>query len=404
MSGTPPPRMAGPGDAGFGVNLVGFATANLGHGVALRNTAALLAGAGIPFDVIDLDPGGNRTGHDMSLRGRFLAAGTPTRHPVNLFHLDPPNLVKLFRDLPDLVPREGRMNVSVVFWELARLPLSWRPVLASLDLILAPSRFVGAMVDEAMPGTPWLYYPQGFAMPEARPDRARWGFRDGETVFLYSFDIASGLQRKHPLAAVAAFHRAFPRGGPARLVLKVNNRGLSPESARVTDQLADLAAKVAGVSLLDRDLPFADLLSLYASADVLLSLHRGEGLGLSLMEGMALGKPVIATAWSGNMDFMDAGNSCLVPFTLVPPEPGTQYHAMSEGVDQLWAEPDLPAAADWMARLAGSEALRRDIGGRAKASIEAFMAEARQGRVFARLRGLWESGAYRGAGGGSSRI
>lgn len=377
------------GSAGFGFNLVGFATANLGHGVALRNTAALLEGAGFDFDVLDIDPGGNRTGHDLSLAGRFRKAGEPARFPVNLFHLDPPNLVKLLRDLPDAVPTAGRMNVSVVFWELERLPLAWRPVLETLDLILAPSRFVGAMLDEAVRSTPWIHYPQGFPVPAARPDRLRWGFPEGETVFLFSFDIASGFERKHPLAAVKAFLSAFPRGG-ARLVLKVNNRGLDAQATLVAEKLREAVSRFPGVAVVDRVLPFADLLSLYASADVLVSPHRGEGLGLSLMEGMALGKPVIATAWSGNMDFMDEDNACLVPYTLVPPEPGSHYHALSEGLAQRWAEPSVEAIAGWMARLAESPELRARIGARARESILAFMAEARRGRAFAEVRSIWE--------------
>lgn len=375
--------------AGFGFNLVGFATANLGHGVALRNTAAILAEAGFAFDVLDIDPGGNRTGHDFSLRGRFLEAGKAPRYPVNLFHLNPPNLEALFRSLPGLVPTEGRMNVAVLFWEMARLPLSWRPMLEAMDLVLAPSRFIGTMLDDAVKTTPWIHYPQGFPVPAARPDRERWGFPAGETVFLFSFDIASGIQRKHPLAPVEAFHRAFPRGG-ARLVLKVNNRGLSAEAAQMVDRLRELAGRAPGIHVMDQTLPYGDLLSLYASADVLVSLHRGEGLGLSLMEAMALGKPVIATGWSGNMDFMDATNSCLVPYALVPPEPGTQYHALSEGVEQAWADPDIGAAALWMTRLAESPDLRARIGALARESILAFMGEARRGRTFAEVRSIWE--------------
>lgn len=375
--------------AGFGFNLVGFATANLGHGVALRNTASILEGAGYDFDVLDIDPGGNRTGHDHSLRGRFLAAGTPTRYPVNLFHLNPPNLESLFRDLPDLVPTQGRMNVCVLFWELAKLPLSWRPMLEAMDLVLAPTRFIGGMLDEAVRTTPWLYYRQGFATPRAVPDRARWGLPPEEVVFLFSFDIASGIQRKHPLAPVEAFRHAFPEGG-ARLVLKVNNRDLGPEAATMVERLREVTARVPGVDVLDRNLPYADLMSLYASIDVLVSLHRGEGLGLSLMEAMSLGKPVIATAWSGNMDFMDADNSCLVPYRLVPLDPGTQYHALSAGVDQLWADPDIDEAARWMARLAASPDLRRDIGARAQASMSRFLAEARTGSAFQQVKAFYE--------------
>jgi hypothetical protein len=380
----------------FGVNLVGFASANLGHGLALRHTASLLEDLGIPFRVLDIDPGGHRTGHDLSLGPRFLRAGEMPPHPVNFFHLNPPGLEGLFRDLPGLVPTYGRMNVSVLYWELARIPLSWQPPLQAMDVILAPTRFIEEQVRDAVPGKPCLYYRQGFRLPESRSDRERWGFESGRVVFLFAFDIASGIHRKHPMGVMEAFRLAFPggrdqEGGKPILVLKINNRGLSPESAVMADRIRDAAARVPGMRVMDQVMPYRDLLSLYSSMDVLVSLHRGEGLGLSLMEAMALGKPVIATGWSGNMDFMDASNSCPVPYTLVPVEPGIQYHALSTGVDQVWAEPDIRAAADWMARLAVSPELRAEIGKRASAAMRAYIGEAWEGKAISQLRSRWKT-------------
>ena len=46
-----------------------------------------------------------------------------------------------------------------------------------------------------------------------------------------------------------------------------------------------------------------------AACDAYVSLHRSEGTGLTITDALALGKPVIATGWSGNMDFMNVSNS-----------------------------------------------------------------------------------------------
>ena len=48
-------------------------------------------------------------------------------------------------------------------------------------------------------------------------------------------------------------------------------------------------------------------------SDCYVSLHRSEGFGLTIAEAMALGKPAIATAYSGNLEFMTAENSYLCP-------------------------------------------------------------------------------------------
>ncbi len=366
---------------GIGFNLIGFASANLGHGVALRNTAAILEKTGHPFGVLDIDPGNNRTGRDLSLRAHFLPAGPPLPHPINLFHLNPPGLEGLFRDLPGLVETRGRFNVCVTFWELPKLPLAWIPALETMDLILAPSLFIQGAIREAVRTTPILHYPQIISLPEAVPDRQRWGLAPDKTVFLFSFDVSSGVERKNPRAVMEAFHKAFPPGH-AELILKVNNREHGPSASLVVDRMKEVAKLIPGTRILDQSLPYQDVLSLYASVDALVSLHRGEGLGLSLMECMALGKPVITTAWSGNMDFTDKENACLVPCTLIPLEPGSQYHAMSEGLDQVWAEPSLPDAIMWMQRLDASPDLRREIGERGRISVNRFVAEAFKGRVF----------------------
>jgi glycosyltransferase involved in cell wall biosynthesis len=365
-----------------GFNLIGFATANLGHGVALRNTAAILEACGHPFCVLDIDPGDNRTGHDLSLQGKFVPAGRPLPHPINLYHLNPPNVEALFRDLPGMVETRGRLNVCVTFWELPKLPLSWIPGLEIMDLILAPSRFIQTAIETAVRSTPILHYPQIISLPRAEPDRARWGISPGKTAFLFSFDVSSGVERKNPMGVMDAFRQAFPPGH-AELILKVNNRDHGPIAALVVERIKDVARMIPGVRILDESIPYADVMSLYASIDVLVSLHRGEGLGLSLMECMALGKPVIATAWSGNMDFTDLECACLVPYTLIPLEPGTPYHSLSKGVDQVWADPSIPHAMEWMRRLDASPELREEIGEKGRSSVIRFVEEAGKGRVFA---------------------
>lgn len=374
----------------FGFNIIGFATANLGLGVALRNMVALLGQLKYPVCVLDIDPGGNRTGHDGSVLGYSVQAGKPLPYGVNIFFMNPPSVESLFRDLPDLVETKGHMNITVPFWELPSLPTTWKSLLDKMDLILVPSRFIEAATQAADVQTPTLFFRQGLSqMPLGVPDRQRWGIPENKTCFLFSFDVSSGVQKKNPLAVLQAFKMAFP-SGEAELIFKVNNRTISQEAGLVVDRLKGLATEVPGARILDQTLSYKDVLSLYASADVFVSLHRGEGLGLGLMESMALGKPVIATGWSGNMDFMDTFNSCLIPYNLVPLDEGTQYHAQSHGAPQVWADPDLFVAAAWMLRLSQSAELRLEIGTRALESIRLLQTEISRGEVFAEVRTRFE--------------
>ncbi|HJZ36801.1 MAG TPA: glycosyltransferase family 4 protein, partial [Solirubrobacterales bacterium] len=127
------------------------------------------------------------------------------------------------------------------------------------------------------------------------------------------------------------------------------------------------------------------------------SLHRSEGLGLTMAEAMYFGRPVIATAYSGNLDFMTDENSFLVPYELAKIGP----HADPYPPDGEWAEPDLAAAAAMMRaavaepEAAAARASRAAIDIRhthspeaAAASIEARVAEGRTDELIERLNAL----------------
>ena len=120
----------------------------------------------------------------------------------------------------------------------------------------------------------------------------------------------------------------------------------------------ELDAAIAGagnIRLIEGMLPEADMAGLMAAADIVISLHRSEGFGLVPAQAMALGKPVIATAWSGNLDFMNKDNSALVSYSLVPvhdPEGAFQSD------NQSWADANVEDAAEWLRRLAGDADLR----------------------------------------------
>lgn len=107
-----------------------------------------------------------------------------------------------------------------------------------------------------------------------------------------------------------------------------------------------------------RQLSRAELLHLVASADCFVSLHRSEGFGYTMAEAMYYGVPVIASGYSGNLQYMDRHNSFLVPCTECPVE-------VADGPFQrgsVWAHPDIDAAADFMRRVVGNREEARRVG------------------------------------------
>lgn len=371
----------------FGVNVIGYVTGNLGLGVATRNTITMLLKRGVPTMLTDVDPGGGRIGHDLTFYKMCQHQEGPTPFPLTIFHLNPPVIADGLW-MKKSWSKDGRVNAAVPFWELPTLPEAWVPTLAAMDIILAPTRFVQEAVKAALPDSVCFYYRQAVYVPPTLSDRRRWGIPENTIVFVSSFDVSSDIERKNPEAAVEAFREAFPDRDDVRLVLKVN---ASDEARKDTggrlQRLLSLNNVDRRIILIDQILDYADTLSLYASSDVLISLHRSEGLGLSLMEAMSLGKPVIGTGWSGNMDFMTPENSCLVGYDIVPVNSNHPcYCQLAVGESAIWVEPHVWEAAEHMRRMADNPELIAELGARAAADMESLRQAFEDGEIIELLR------------------
>ena len=358
---------------GLGFNLFGFFSGNFGLGVTARNYARLLREAGQRIWLVDVLADSGRSVRDASCPEGLHTLDEPAPYPVNLFFLNPGDLSRIIGVGAPAIRSWDRINACLSFWELGELPKESVEILESFDIVLAGSRFNYECYASELSGPLVRYWAHPLYIDEqAQPTRERWGLDPESVVLVTAFDMASDLNRKNPFGAIEAFRRAFPTRDDVRLVVKVNNAHLEESWQIHLEQLDQLANRDRRLILIDRSLPYAEVLSLYASCDVFVSLHRAEGLGLCLLELMSMGKPVIATAWSGNMEFMTDSNSCPVGFSYVPVRGATQeaYCGRNLARDSRWAEPALDEAASWMIRLVENPELRRRMGARAARDFE----------------------------------
>ena len=347
--------------APLSVNVSGYLRDESGWGAAARGYVHALRRLGVPTGLADFSAlTSNRSGD------RTLAGGDALSDwDVNLMCIDAgQHFAVLSESGEDVFDR--RYNIGAWAWELPRFPARWYDRFAYYDEIWVGSSFIASAIAPISP-VPVIRIPPVMEGSRERPvtaDGAGWRRRPGEFLFLFTFDVHSHLQRKNPLAIVDAFRRAFRPSEPVRLILKCVNAESDPVGFRT---LVDRACGAA-IDIHSGYVSAEALRGLMASCDAYVSLHRSEGIGLTIADAMGLGKPVIATGWSGNTDFMDVSNAFPVGYRLVELEANVgPYHA-----GEVWAEPSVEHAADLMRYVvdhpeeagargcAGRETIRRD--------------------------------------------
>lgn len=367
------------GDAGgVGVNLVGFVRGGLGLAENLRSLARSLTAQNFPVRLVDaniLDQSRN-SDHSADLRLSDRAD-----FPIDVYLVNPDQLPAALEFTRE-VRRSDVYRIGYWFWELATIPEEWLDSISLVDEIWVASEFVGDAF-RAVTNKPVTLVPMVVA-PSQTAQNAPSG-ENGPFTFLFSFDFHSYIARKNPAAVVEAFIRAFPLGHePARLILKTINGGIFPE--RLYD-LLESCSKDRRIVVNDAYMQRNEMLALMSGMDAYISLHRAEGFGLGLAESMALGKPVIGTGYSGNLQFMNASNSMLVDYVLTKVMPGDYMH----GAGQFWAEPDIGHAASLMRSLVADRVGANALGDRAREFMRAHHSPKVSGEaIVQRLRSIYQ--------------
>jgi glycosyltransferase involved in cell wall biosynthesis len=328
-----PQEWSSPDALAPGILVTGYLRAELGVGQLGRLALAVVEEAGIPRATLVESGTASRQNHPFA---------HDERNDLNV------NLVCVNADrIPELAGRvgpgffDGRYTIGLWAWENEVFPHDFANAFDYVDEVWTISEFTRAAVAAAS-NKPVFTFPLPIVEPTPPPglDRTTLGLPDGP-MFLFCFDLLSILERKNPLGVITAFCRAFqPDEGPL-LVLKVLNGHL-----RMVDleRIKLAASERTDVLVIDRYFDHDQNSALMATCDCYVSLHRCEGFGLTMGEAMALGKPVIATAYSGNMDFMTTDTSYLVGWTDTTVPAGCDPYPAGAP----WAEPDLEEAAQLM--------------------------------------------------------
>ncbi len=363
-----------------GVNLVGYLAGELGIGTSARLMDAALQAAHIPTSTFAAS---------ADLQSRATAAyrrSDGTRFDTSLLAVNADQTKTVSESLVDVVA--GSYRIGMWYWEVESFPASRDAAFSHVDEVWAATDFVrDAIAARATVPvrtvTPPLPQRSAIEPPEIP---ARLQIPVDRPWFFFAFDYLSTVERKNPLGLLDAFDRAFSQDdgeGPI-LVIKTLNAGRRVGDA---ERLRLAAAGRADVILVDEYLEPDELTALMARCTAYVSLHRAEGLGLTIAEAMAWGRPVVVSAYSGNMQFTNSRNSFLVPCTMTTIPIGAEPYPAGT----RWGDPDLDQAAAILRRIVDDPAAALAVGRQAAEDIRTLHSPAAAGeRLHEALQAAWE--------------
>ena len=347
-----------------GVNVIGYAYGQLGIGEDARMATKSLHSRGINAALINFAPGDNIPQRDMSMSNHVRS---DIVYNVSIFCLTAIETARYFA-------KNGSRHFSSTFnvgywpWELEEWPDEWRHIFTLVDEVWASSMHTYKSIF-SYSTVPVSHVPMAVAIPRASNlTRKDFDLPTNARLFLFSFDLNSSAKRKNPAACVDAFLLAFPDknqqdASAVGLVIKVHP---PTDYNEEWEKLKLLRISDPRIHIIESTLVREDLVALYKNCDCFISLHRAEGFGRNIAESMLLGTPVIATGYSGNLDFTNNTNSYIVGYQdILLDEDDYPY-----GSKKFWAEPDITEAAGKIREVIDNPEKYNLIASNAKKQIE----------------------------------
>jgi glycosyltransferase involved in cell wall biosynthesis len=379
------------------LTIVGYPFQPTGMAEHARSTFRAFQAAGVTPRLLDVAD--NNRSFDPDLERDFGPHLVDTLgEGVNLFGVNGDEAARVIERVGEDAFGRG-YNIAYPAWELARYPATWARVLDRFDEIWAPSTFVQAALQGAV-SKPVHHMPLPVDLQlSCFLGRRHFGIPEDAFVVVFFFDFASFADRKNPAAVLEAFERLAARRPDAEIHCVIKSRGGQGMDVALEALEARVAALAPRAQALYGDLSDNEIKNLVRVSDVFVSLHRSEGFGRGMAEAMAMGRPAIATGYSGNVDFMPPGTGLLVDYQLVAVAPGAYPH----GEGQVWAEASPEHASRLIEQLLDDPAEARAMGARGRAFMrENYSTQAMGRRYVDRLASIGRPWAPRQRGGSSA--
>lgn len=331
----------------------GYVFDGSGYGHAARAYIHALHSAGISMSVVDLAKHARQVRDELveSLIDRKI---TPDFH---IFHGIPPEWARLAFSLPNAI--------GMTVWETDTMPSQWRNILNHVLEVWLPCEFNVSIFRNALE-KPVFKLPHPLLLPQSNGQspqlKQSLGISDHDFVF---YSIFEWQERKCPAGMIESYLRAFPSENQTVLIIK-SNPAAAIVAHRAVEEIRCRVRSKARVEIRCEAWSDAQIAALHRRGNCYLSLHRGEGWGYPLFEAASLGTPVIATGYSGPLEYLNREEHHLIGYDLIPVrQPYLYYHP-----HMRWAEPDLSQAIELMHWVHSHRELARERATKAAAKVQ----------------------------------
>lgn len=317
-----------------GVNFFANIKAQSGLGESARIVVSDLERARIPYTIYNCSIPGQGDEEDTEFDEKIT---NTCPYGVNIIHINPNEMATVLKTVGYSVLNK-KYNIGFWSWELEDFPDEWQGCIEVLDEIWTPSEFTSNSIRKKT-NKPVYTIPH-FVSPrtEEKYNREYFGLPNDKYLCLVMYNSGSVSERKNPKAAIETYKIAFKDClDEVGFVIKVGHA-----TEQDMKELQNVLIDVPNVFFIYENLPRVEINSLIKCCDIYISLHRAEGFGLVLAEAMCLGTPVVATGWSGNMEFMNEGVAAIVKYSMVHPD--VIQGGFSK--ESLWADADINDAAE----------------------------------------------------------
>ena len=292
----------------------------------------------------------------------IFRARKPSKSTIDIIVGNPDYLVKYLLRNP--IKSLSNFKVGYWFWELEDIPFFWKFSLRWVDEIWVSSDYNYKTFSKFKKKKKKI--PFNLSLDTRKIfSRNNFNIPKNKFLFLYTFDYASGYHRKNPEDLIKAFIQSFDQNSRVLLIIKSVRH---EEDIANSSSLKKLISSKKNIIYIDEYLEKDMNSSLIKICDAYVSLHRSEGLGLAMAEAMYYGKPVLATNYSGNLEFMNHSNSLLINCRKV----NVNKNYMHDYDSSKWASPDIMHASACMENVFYDKVLREKIAIQAKKDLSEY--------------------------------